>query len=87
MSGPGPPEPDAGPAVEGYLAEVTTRLPGSVRARTGIVAELRSGTRVESPAHAFKATKAQTVSRCLGSKSCRSGCDRNSAQHTYGTCR
>ena len=51
MSGPGPPEPDAGPAVEGYLAEVTTRLPGSVRARTGIVAELRSGLLDATDAH------------------------------------
>ena len=51
MSGPGPPEPDAAPAVEGYLAEVATRLPGSVRARTGIVAELRSGLLDATDAH------------------------------------
>ena len=37
------PEPDAGPAVENYLAEVTARLPGPARTRTGIAAELRSG--------------------------------------------
>ncbi len=43
MSRSGRPEPDAGPAVEGYLAEVTAWLPGSARTRTGIVAELRSG--------------------------------------------
>jgi hypothetical protein len=30
-------------AVESYLAEVSARLPGPVRARAGIVAELRSG--------------------------------------------
>ena len=51
MSGPGPPEPGAAPAVEGYLAEVATRLPGSVRARTGIVAELRSGLLDATDAH------------------------------------
>src|SRR5271166_2782070 len=51
MSGPGPPEPGAGPAVEGYLAEVATRLPGSIRARTGIVAELRSGLLDATDAH------------------------------------
>ena len=38
-----PPDPVAGPAVEGYLAEVTARLPGPARAHAGIVAELRSG--------------------------------------------
>jgi hypothetical protein len=31
------------PAVESYLAEITARLPGPARTRTGIVAELRSG--------------------------------------------
>ena len=51
MSGPPPPEPGAGPAVEGYLAEVATRLPGLVRARTGIVAELRSGLLDATDAH------------------------------------
>jgi hypothetical protein len=39
----GPPAPAAGPAVEGYLAEVAGRLPGPDRAHGGIVAELRSG--------------------------------------------
>lgn len=43
MSPPGAPAPAAGLAVERYLAEVTARLPGPVRARSGIVAELRSG--------------------------------------------
>lgn len=38
-----PQEPCAGPAVEGYLAEVTARLPGRARAQAGIAAELRSG--------------------------------------------
>ncbi len=42
------------------------------------------GTRVETPAHAFKATKAQTVSRRLGGKSRGSGGDWNSAQHAHG---
>ena len=51
MSGPGPPEPGAGPTVEGYLCEVATRLPGPVRARTGIVAELRSGLLDATDAH------------------------------------
>ncbi len=51
MSGPGPPEPGAGPAVEGYLAEVTARLPGPARAQTGIVAELRSGLLDATDAH------------------------------------
>jgi hypothetical protein len=32
-----------GPAVGGYLAELTAQLPGPARARAGIVAELRSG--------------------------------------------
>src|ERR1039457_6416550 len=40
---PGPPETDAGPAVERYLAEVAARLPGPARAYGGIVGELRSG--------------------------------------------
>jgi hypothetical protein len=43
MSRHGAPEPAAGPPIEGYLAEVTARLPGPPRARAGIVAELRSG--------------------------------------------
>ena len=43
MTRPRPPEPGAGPAVEGYLAEVTARLPGPARAHAGIVAELRAG--------------------------------------------
>lgn len=37
------PTPDAGPAVEDYLAQVAGRLPGPGRAHGGIVAELRSG--------------------------------------------
>jgi hypothetical protein len=47
----GPPEPAAGPAVEGYLAEVTARLPGPARAHAGIVAELRSGLLDATDAH------------------------------------
>ena len=43
MTRPGPPETDAGPAVERYLAEVAARLPGPARAYGGIVGELRSG--------------------------------------------
>jgi hypothetical protein len=43
MSRHGPPEPGAGPAIDGYLAELTARLPGPARAHVGIVAELRSG--------------------------------------------
>jgi hypothetical protein len=43
MSTQGPPEPAAGPTIEGYLAEVAARLPGPPRAHAGIVAELRSG--------------------------------------------
>jgi hypothetical protein len=43
MSWHGTPEASAGPAVEGYLAEVSARLPGPPRAHAGIVAELRSG--------------------------------------------
>lgn len=39
----GTPAPAAGPEVEGYLAEVTARLPGPASAHSGIVAELRSG--------------------------------------------
>lgn len=34
---------DAGPVIEQYLAEFSARLPGSRRALSGIVAELRSG--------------------------------------------
>ncbi len=51
MSRQGAPEPSAGRAVEGYLAEVTARLPGSARARTGIAAELRSGLLDATDAH------------------------------------
>jgi hypothetical protein len=54
MSGPGPPDPPdlgAGPAVEGYLAEVTAQLPGSARAQAGILAELRSGLLDAADAH------------------------------------
>lgn len=46
-----PPEPAAGPAVEGYLAEVAARLPGPARAHAGIVAELRSGLLDATEAH------------------------------------
>jgi hypothetical protein len=45
-------EPDAGPAIEGYLAEVAARLPGPARGRGGIVAELRSGLLDAADAHA-----------------------------------
>jgi hypothetical protein len=51
MSRQGLPEPAAGPAIEGYLAEVTARLPGPPRARAGIVAELRSGLLDAADAH------------------------------------
>jgi hypothetical protein len=51
MSRPGPPGPGAGPPVEGYLAEVTARLPGPSRAHAGIVAELRSGLLDATDAH------------------------------------
>jgi hypothetical protein len=51
MSRPGPSEPGAGPAVEGYLAEVTARLPGPARAQAGIVAELRCGLLDAADAH------------------------------------
>ncbi len=51
MSRQRPPEPGAGPTVEGYLAEVTARLPGPARARAGIVAELRSGLLDATDAH------------------------------------
>jgi hypothetical protein len=51
MSRQGPPEPGAGTAVEGYLAEVTARLPGPPRAHAGIVAELRSGLLDATDAH------------------------------------
>jgi len=51
VSRPGPPAPAAGPAVEGYLAEVTARLPGPARAHSGIVAELRSGLLDATDAH------------------------------------
>lgn len=46
-----PPEPGAGPAVEGYLAEVAARLPGPRGAHAGIVAELRSGLLDATDAH------------------------------------
>jgi hypothetical protein len=46
-----PPEPAAGPTVEGYLAELTALLPGPSRARAGIVAELRSGLVDATEAH------------------------------------
>jgi len=46
-----PPEAGAGPAVEGYLAEVAARLPGRPWARAGIVAELRSGLLDAADAH------------------------------------
>jgi hypothetical protein len=51
MSCAGPPEPGAGLAVEGYLAGVTARLPGTARAQAGIVAELRSGLLDAADAH------------------------------------
>jgi hypothetical protein len=51
MSGPGLPRSGAGPAVDGYLAEVTARLPGPARAQAGIVAELRSGLLDATDAH------------------------------------
>ena len=38
-------------AVERYLTEVTTRLPGSARVRSGIVAELRAGLLDATDAH------------------------------------
>ena len=43
MTGSGLAGPGAGPALERYLAEVTSRLPGPARTRAGIVAELRPG--------------------------------------------
>lgn len=51
MSRTGPPELDAGPAAESYLAEVTALLPGPARAQAGIVAELRSGLLDAADAH------------------------------------
>jgi hypothetical protein len=45
------PEPAAGPPIEGYLAEVTARLPRPPRAQAGIVAELRSGLLDATDAH------------------------------------
>jgi hypothetical protein len=51
MSSQGPPEPGAGPAIEGYLAEVAARLPGPARAQSGIVAELHSGLLDAADAH------------------------------------
>jgi len=46
-----PGAPCAQEAVEGYLAEVTARLPGPARARSDIVAELRSGLLDATDAH------------------------------------
>jgi len=43
--------PEAGSAVERYLAEITALLPGPPRARAGIVAELRSGLLDATDAH------------------------------------
>jgi hypothetical protein len=51
VSRPGPADPGAGPVVEGYLAEVTARLPGPGRPLAGIVAELRSGLLDATDAH------------------------------------
>jgi hypothetical protein len=51
MIRPGPPQRGAGPAVEGYLAEITARLPGPARARAAVVAELRSGLLDAADAH------------------------------------
>jgi hypothetical protein len=51
MSRHGPPEPAAGPPIEGYLAAITARLPGPSRAQAGIVAELRSGLLDATDAH------------------------------------
>jgi hypothetical protein len=45
------PAPDTEPAVERYLAQVTARLPGSLRAHPDIVAELRSGLLDATDAH------------------------------------
>jgi HAAS len=50
MTADGQPSP-GGPAVDGYLAELTARLPGPARARAGIVAELRSGLLDAADAH------------------------------------
>jgi hypothetical protein len=46
-----PAEPAAGPAVEGYLAEITALLPGPSRVQAGIAAELRSGLLDATDAH------------------------------------
>jgi hypothetical protein len=52
MSTSGPPAAETvTEAVEGYLAEVTARLPGPRRARSAIVAELRSGLLDATDAH------------------------------------
>ena len=51
MSRPGPQQPDGGPAVESYLADITARLPGPARSCAGIVAELRSGLLDAADAH------------------------------------
>jgi hypothetical protein len=51
MSRQGPPEPGAGTAVEGYLAEVAARLPGPPLAHAAIMAELRSGLLDATDAH------------------------------------
>jgi hypothetical protein len=50
MSAGGQPGP-GGLALDGYLAELTARLPGPARARAGIVAELRSGLLDAADAH------------------------------------
>ncbi len=49
--GPGVPALPCGQAVERYLAEVTARLPGPVKAHSGIVAELRSGLHDATDSH------------------------------------
>jgi hypothetical protein len=51
MNRPGWSAPDTQPAIERYLAQVTARLPGSPRARSDIVAELRSGLLDATEAH------------------------------------
>jgi hypothetical protein len=44
-------QPGGGPAVETYLAEIASRLPGPARSRAEIVAELRSGLLDAADAH------------------------------------
>ena len=51
MSRQGPPESGSVLAVEGYLAEVRARLPGSARAQASIMAELHSGLLDATDAH------------------------------------